>query len=117
VDVTAGHGRPHAGNENAFAESLFATMKSRAISPAVFETTEYAELFCANFVTRYDKEHLHCALDVSRRMTYVLAGSMRSMRVAMRCSKCIAHAFRNGTILGKRSPALTISLNSNTVFL
>jgi putative transposase len=63
LGVTASHGRPHTCNDNAFAESLFATMKGRVIYPDAFQSREDAESFCATFVTWYNEEHLHSELD------------------------------------------------------
>ena len=61
--VLASHGRPDTSNDNAFAESLFATMKGRVIYPESFGSLEEAESFCAKFVQWYNEEHLHSALD------------------------------------------------------
>lgn len=63
LGVTASHGRPHTSNDNAFAESLFATMKGRVLYPDAFESLEAAESYCARFATWYNEEHLHSSLD------------------------------------------------------
>ena len=61
--ILASHGRPHTSNDNAFAESLFATLKGRVIYPEYFDSLEAAEAFCAQFVSWYNEQHLHSALD------------------------------------------------------
>ena len=63
LGVLASHGRPHTSNDNAFAESLFATLKGRVIYPETFRSIEEAEAFCMKFVSWYNDEHLHSALD------------------------------------------------------
>jgi putative transposase len=61
--IQASHGRPHTSNDNAFAESLFATLKGRVLYPENFESLAAAESFAGQFVTWYNEEHLHSALD------------------------------------------------------
>lgn len=61
--IPASHGRPHTSNDNAFAESLFSTLKERVLYPENFESLLTAESFAAQFVIWYNKEHLHSALD------------------------------------------------------
>ena len=58
------HSRPHTSNDNAFAESIFATMKSRVVYPEYFMTIEDAERFVVEFVDWYNNEHLHSGLDL-----------------------------------------------------
>lgn len=61
--VKASFGRPHTSNDNAFAESLFATFKSRVMFPEFFPTIESARDFCVEFFTWYNCFHLHSSLD------------------------------------------------------
>jgi transposase InsO family protein len=61
--VTASHGRPHTSNDNAYAESLFATFKGRVAYPEYFRSLRAAREFCAMFFTWYNTEHLHSGLD------------------------------------------------------
>lgn len=61
--VATSHGRPHTSNDNAFAESLFATLKSRVIFPEYFATIEAARAFSDGFFQWYNTEHLHSGLD------------------------------------------------------
>lgn len=64
LNVMSSHSRPHTSNDNAFAESIFATMKGRVIYPEFFTSIEDAEAFVAEFVEWYNYEHLHSALDL-----------------------------------------------------
>lgn len=61
--VTASYGRPHTSNDNAYAESLFATLKGRIAFPKYFTSIESADLFCLEFFTWYNCFHLHSGLD------------------------------------------------------
>lgn len=61
--VTASHGRPHTSNDNAYAESLFATFKDRVSYPDYFRSLSAAREYCARFFTWYNSEHLHSGLD------------------------------------------------------
>lgn len=61
--VTASHGRPHTSNDNAYAESLFATFKDRVSFPDYFRSLAAAREYCALFFTWYNNEHLHSGLD------------------------------------------------------
>lgn len=63
LKVTASYGRPHTSNDNAFAESLFATFKGRVAFPEYFRTIEAARAFCAEFFQWYNDEHRHSGLD------------------------------------------------------
>lgn len=63
LKVTASYGRPHTSNDNAFAESLFATFKGRVAFPEYFRTIEAARAFCAEFFQWYNEEHRHSGLD------------------------------------------------------
>ena len=61
--VTASYGRPHTSNDNAFAESLFATFKGRISFPEYFASVHSARDFCMEFFTWYNGFHLHSSLD------------------------------------------------------
>lgn len=63
LKVTASYGRPHTSNDNAFAESLFATFKGRVAFPEYFSTIEAARAFSAEFFQWYNEEHFHSGLD------------------------------------------------------
>jgi len=63
LKVTASYSRPHTSNDNAFAESLFATLKGRVAFPEYFRTLEAAREFSAMFFQWYNEEHLHSGLD------------------------------------------------------
>jgi transposase InsO family protein len=63
LQVTASYGRPHTSNDNAFAESLFATFKGRIAFPEYFSTVQSARDFCMEFFTWYNGFHLHSNLD------------------------------------------------------
>jgi len=63
MGVTASYGRPHTSNDNAFAESLFATFKGRVSFPEHFENIQSARSFCMEFFTWYNCFHLHSSLD------------------------------------------------------
>ena len=63
LGVVQSFSRPHTSNDNAFAESLFATFKSRLGYPEYFRSLEDAFAFCQRFVTWYNTEHCHGALD------------------------------------------------------
>jgi putative transposase len=63
LHVTPSFGRPHTSNDNAFAESLFATFKGRVSFPEHFETLQSARAFCLEFFTWYNCFHLHSGLD------------------------------------------------------
>lgn len=64
LHVMSSHSRPHTSNDNAFAESIFATMKSRVMYPEYFTSINDAERFVVEFVDWYDNEHLHSGLDL-----------------------------------------------------
>lgn len=63
LQVTASYGRPHTSNDNAFAESLFATFKGRISFPEYFASLQSARDFCMEFFTWYNGFHLHSSLD------------------------------------------------------
>lgn len=63
LSVKASYGRPHTSNDNAFAESLFATFKGRVSFPECFENIPSARTFCMEFFTWYNCFHFHSSLD------------------------------------------------------
>lgn len=63
LQVTSSYGRPHTSNDNAFAESLFATFKGRISFPEYFAGVQSARDFCREFFTWYNGFHLHSSLD------------------------------------------------------
>jgi transposase InsO family protein len=63
LGVKASYGRPHTSNDNAFAESLFATFKGRVSFPEYFQNIQSARNFCLEFFTWYNCFHLHSSLD------------------------------------------------------
>lgn len=63
LNVLASYGRPHTSNDNAFAESLFATFKGRVSFPEYFSTLESSRDYCMEFFTWYNCVHLHSNLD------------------------------------------------------
>lgn len=64
LHVMSSHSRPHTSNDNAFAESIFSTMKSRVVYSEYFVSIEDAERFVIEFVDWYNNEHLHSGLDL-----------------------------------------------------
>lgn len=64
LSVLASHSRPHTSNDNAFAESIFSTMKGRVLYPECFMTKEGAEAFVGQFVEWYNYEHKHSGIDL-----------------------------------------------------
>lgn len=63
LSVRASHSRPHTSNDNAYAESIFATYKGRVLYPDKFMTIEGAEVFTEEFVIWYNYQHKHSELD------------------------------------------------------
>jgi putative transposase len=63
LSVNASHSRPHTSNDNAFAESIFATMKGRILYPEHFMSIEGAIEFVEKFVEWYNFEHKHSELE------------------------------------------------------
>lgn len=63
LGISLSYSRPHTSNDNAFAESIFATMKTRLGMPERFESLEHAREFISKFVGWYNNEHLHGSLD------------------------------------------------------
>ena len=64
LGVMSSHSRPHVSNDNAFAESIFSTLKSRVEYPEFFNSIEEAERFVTEFVDWYNNEHLHSGIDM-----------------------------------------------------
>lgn len=64
LSVRASHSRPHTSNDNAFAESVFSTLKGRVLYPEYFITKDGAEIFVKQFVDWYNYEHKHSGLDL-----------------------------------------------------
>lgn len=62
LNIMSSHSRPHTSNDNAYAESIFATMKGRVIYPEFFRSMEDAERFVMDFVEWYNYEHLHSGI-------------------------------------------------------
>ena len=66
LGITPSNSRPRTSNDNAFAESIFKTMKYRPNYPAPseggFATIEEARRWVAKFVAWYNHEHLHSGL-------------------------------------------------------
>lgn len=63
LGISLSYSRPHTSNDNAFAESIFATLKSRLGMPERFMSLEHAREFITKFVDWYNNEHLHGSLD------------------------------------------------------
>lgn len=62
LGVTESFSRPGVSNDNAFSESLFSTLKSRAGYPASFESLDQAREWVARFVRWYNYEHRHSGI-------------------------------------------------------
>jgi transposase InsO family protein len=63
LQVKSSYGRPHTSNDNAFAESLFATFKGRVSMPEYFENIQSAREYCESFFDWYNHVHFHSGLD------------------------------------------------------
>jgi putative transposase len=63
LQVKVSYGRPHTSNDNAYAESVFATFKGRISMPEYFENIESAIEYCEAFFNWYNHLHLHSGLD------------------------------------------------------
>lgn len=64
LKVRVTRSRPHVSDDNAFIESLFATLKSRLSYPESFGSLDEARAFCGQFVSWYNNSHRHSALDL-----------------------------------------------------
>lgn len=65
LKVQSSHSRPHTSNDNAYAESIFATMKGRVLYPEYFASIDAANEFVSKFVEWYNYSHLHSGLDMT----------------------------------------------------
>jgi putative transposase len=63
LKVAVTRSRPHVSDDNAFIESLFATLKSRMAYPESFGSLDEAREFCALFIDWYNTSHRHSSLD------------------------------------------------------
>ena len=95
LNVMSSHGRPHTSNDNAFAESIFATMKGRVIYPEYFNCIEDAEAFVAEFVEWYNYEHLHSSLDLLTPYSVHYGMQERYLSVGTTCSRKPVNYIRN----------------------
>lgn len=63
LGVVSSFSRPSVSDDNAYAESLFRTMKYRAKYPSAgFATVEHARIWVRDFVAWYNDEHLHSGI-------------------------------------------------------
>ncbi len=63
LGITPSRSRPRVSNDNAYAESIFKTLKYRPnYQPDGFETIEMARLWVANFAKWYNEEHHHSGI-------------------------------------------------------
>ena len=62
LGVTESFSRPGVSNDNAFSESLFSTLKSRAGYPASFESLDHTKEWVERFVQWYNYEHRHSGI-------------------------------------------------------
>ena len=63
LGVVSSFSRPSVSDDNAYAESLFRTMKYRAKYPSAgFATVEHARTWVRDFVAWYNDEHLHSGI-------------------------------------------------------
>ncbi|QQS03227.1 MAG: IS3 family transposase [Fibrobacterota bacterium] len=63
IEVRYTHSRPHVSDDNAFIESLFATLKGRASFPEYFRTLDEARAYVDALMAWYNGEHMHSRLD------------------------------------------------------
>jgi transposase InsO family protein len=63
VHIRYTHSRPHVSDDNAFIESLFATLKGRASFPEYFRTLEEAKTYVDGLMAWYNGKHMHSRLD------------------------------------------------------
>lgn len=63
LQIRSTHGRPHVSDDNAFIESWFSVLKSRASFPEFFKDIEQARQYTAAIVAWYNGEHMHSRLD------------------------------------------------------
>jgi putative transposase len=98
LHVIASHSRPHTSNDNAYSESLFATMKGRVLYPEFFTSIDHARNYCAAFVRWYNEEHLHGGLDyVTPSVAHAgLHADIYAKRNALLEKDRLAHPVRHG---------------------
>jgi transposase InsO family protein len=63
LEVRYTHGRPHVSDDNAFIESWFSVLKSRASFPEYFRDIEQAREYVGAMVEWYNGQHMHSRLD------------------------------------------------------
>lgn len=63
LQVRCTHSRPHVSDDNAFIESLFATLKGRASFPEYFKTIEQARTYVDSLMAWYNQGHMHSQLE------------------------------------------------------
>lgn len=98
LQVKASYSRPHTSNDNAFAESLFATFKGRASMPEYFGNIESVFGYCESFFHWYNHVHLHSSLDYVTPQN-VHEGSHQAIyakRNALLANNRLAHPSRHG---------------------
>ncbi|MBN1448377.1 MAG: IS3 family transposase [Bacteroidetes bacterium] len=101
--VTASHGRPHTSNDNAYAESLFATFKGRVAYPEYFRSLRAASEHCAMFFAWYNTEHLHSGLNYLTPIQVHSEAIGRYSHDGMRCLKRTGRNIPNDMAERKRS--------------
>ena len=62
LGVTKTHSRPHVSNDNPFSEAQFKTLKYCPEFPGTFGSIQDARLFCHDFFTWYNGEHMHSGI-------------------------------------------------------
>lgn len=63
LGITPSNSRPRVSNDNAYAESVFKTLKYRPnYQPSGFESLEVSRLWCQSFVKWYRTEHHHSGI-------------------------------------------------------
>jgi putative transposase len=98
LQVRSSYGRPHTSNDNAFAESLFATLKGRISMPEYFVDIQSASEYCESFFRWYNHVHFHSALDYVTPQS-VHEGShlaIYAKRNALLAENRMAHPSRHG---------------------
>ena len=98
LQVKSSYGRPHTSNDNAYAESLFATFKGRVSMPEYFENIESAREYCESFFHWYNHIHLHSGLDfVTPQSVHVGAHlAIYAKRNSLLAENRAAHPSRHG---------------------
>ena len=101
LHVISSHSRPHTSNDNAFAESIFSTMKSRVVYPEYFVSIEDAERFVIEFVDWYNNEHLHSGSTFCRPAPSISATTRMYSTAGTPCLRRQESGIRNGSAEGK----------------